>query len=78
MLRAEGAIAKLRPRIALLILVVGVLSSIPVFHTQMTVSEGQATMKAIRVTSDQIRDALKAAGIDASGIPNPLLAASKL
>jgi hypothetical protein len=61
----------------LLILMVGVLSSIPMFHTQMAVSEEQATMRAIRVTSDQIRDALKAAGIDASGVAHPLLATSK-
>ncbi|CAH1691292.1 conserved membrane hypothetical protein [Hyphomicrobiales bacterium] len=67
----------LRDHLMLLILMVGVLSSIPMFHTQMAVSEEQATMKAIRVTSDQIRDALKAAGIDASGVAHPLLATSR-
>ena len=67
----------LREHLILLVLMVFVLSAIPMFQTQMAVSEEQATMKAIRVTSDQIRDALKAAGIDASGIPHPLLAASK-
>ncbi len=67
----------LRDHLILLVLMVFVLSSIPMFQTQMAVSEEQATMQAIRVTSDQIRDALKASGIDASTVHHPLLAVSK-